>query len=146
MKPVRQLTVVALLALSAVASHMAETAAGVASLLAPTVAVAAITAALVAAGLGAVAGDVPDLTALVAFLATAGATVVIAGGSLGALAGDVTDTTAAVARLLLRRGSAFAACEVRLHVSKYRDSIIQLGKPGQLTDVSLALNMGKSDH
>lgn len=102
-------TVVALLALSAVASHVAETAAGVAGL--RTAAEAATVAAKPA--LGTVARDVTDLAALVAFLATAhagaAAAVHVTGAGLGAFTGDVARVAAAVAGLRLRGYGAFSA-------------------------------------
>ena len=51
--------------------------------------------------LGAVAGNVADLAALVALLATAHTGTTTRGTTLGAVAGDVTSLTTAVARLLL---------------------------------------------
>jgi hypothetical protein len=103
------LTVVALLAVSAVAGHVAETAARVASLLAATEATATTTSSettSIATTLGAVSGNVTDAATLVALLAASWA-VVFTG--LRAFAGDVTDTTATVARLLLGGYSAFTA-------------------------------------
>ena len=112
--------VVALLALGAVTAHVTETTARVASGLASAAAVSttlttvAATAAKAAgatvgaATLGAVAGNVTLLTALVALLAAS----TTAGGSatgLGALTADVAGTTAAVASLLGLRRSALAA-------------------------------------
>jgi hypothetical protein len=89
--------VVALLAVSAVAGHVAETAARVASLLAATEATATTTSSettSIATTLGAVSGNVTDAATLVALLAASWA-VVFTG--LRAFAGDVTDTTATVA-------------------------------------------------
>jgi hypothetical protein len=90
------LTVVALLAVSAVTGHVAETATRVASLLAATEATTATTSETtsVATTLGAVSGNVTDAATLVALLAASWA-VVFTG--LRAFAGDVTDTTATVA-------------------------------------------------
>jgi hypothetical protein len=94
-------TVVALLTMSAIAGHVAKATTRVASLLATTVSSVTETASIVAA-LGAIACDMADLAAFVAFLAAAGSTiVVIARTSLGTLARNVSSNTAAVARLLL---------------------------------------------
>lgn len=120
-------TVVALLALGAVARHVAETAAGVASLLATTLltTVSATESTTVAALLAvatllttettsllAVAGDVADLSALVALLSTSTAERTTgwaaSSSTLGALARQVTSLTALVAGLLLLRVLAFA--------------------------------------
>jgi hypothetical protein len=99
-------TVVALLALGAVAGHVAETTARVTGLAAgSTVALALVTTLLLEAALltalGAVAGNVADLAALVALLATAHTGTTTRSTTLGALAGDVTGLTASVAGLLL---------------------------------------------
>ncbi|KAB8339274.1 hypothetical protein FH972_022207 [Carpinus fangiana] len=113
------LTVVALLALGAVAGHVSEAAAGVAGLASAAAAAAAASAAIsttestaIAASHCAVTGDVADLAALVALLAASAAAHAhaagwtahgTAGGGLCALAGQVTKLVAAVAarRLLL---------------------------------------------
>ena len=97
-------TVVALLALGAVARHVAETAARVAGLTAGgTVALVLVTTLLEATltALGAVTGNVADLAALVALLATAHTGTTTGSAALGALAGDVASLTASVAGLLL---------------------------------------------
>ena len=62
------LTVVALLTLSAIASHVAKSTAGVASLMAPS------KAASETAALGTVSGDMAYIAAFIALLATAGVT------------------------------------------------------------------------
>lgn len=100
----RQLTVVAFLTLSAVAGHVAETAAGVASLLTTTI--AATEATSITATLRAAPCDMTDSATLVALL-TANGTVVFTG--LWALARKVTDTTATVASLLLGGYGTFTA-------------------------------------
>jgi hypothetical protein len=121
----RLLTVVALLALGAVTAHVTETTARVAGGLASTsiatgtsgatvasttAAVAAASSTAVATALGAVAGNVTDLAALVALLAAAAATATHLGTTvLGALARDVAGTTAAVAGLLSLGRGAFTA-------------------------------------
>lgn len=98
----QSLTVVALLALVAVTSHVTEAAARVASLLATT----AEPVATAETTLGAVAGNVTDAAALVALLTTAAAVTIAA---LGAVTGDVTNATAAVAGLFLGSRGTFAA-------------------------------------
>jgi len=107
--------VVALLALGAVARHVAETAARVASLTAGSA--VALALALVATllleatlltTLRAVAGNVADLATLVAFLTAAHTGTTTGSTTLGALARNVTGLTAAVARLLLLRVGALA--------------------------------------
>ncbi|KAK8169606.1 hypothetical protein IWX90DRAFT_183663 [Phyllosticta citrichinensis] len=102
------LTVVALLALGAVARHVAVAAARVAGLTTgstkgTTTAVAATVSATVSAGTGAVAaalravaGNVSDLAALVALLAAANA----GSTALRTLAGKMSNLAATVARLL----------------------------------------------
>lgn len=100
-------TVVALLSVGAVAGHVAESAARVASLL--TAAVTATETTTVATALGAVARNVSDTTALVAFLATGGTAAVALAGRLGAFPGDVAGGAAAVTRLLLGSYCAFTA-------------------------------------
>lgn len=134
-------TVVALLALSAVASHVAETAAGVAGL--RTAAEAATVAAKPT--LGTVARDVTDLAALIAFLAAAhagaaAAAVHVTGAGLGTFTGDVARVAAAVAGLRLRGYSAFSAWR----------GIVLVGwcwwrgqGDGVLTDMALACNFGR---
>jgi hypothetical protein len=101
--------VVALLALGAVTRHVAETTAGVAGLTARS-AVTLTTLLLVTTllleatlltTLGAVAGNVADLTTLVAFLRSAHTGTTTGSTTLGALAGDVTSLTTSVAGLLL---------------------------------------------
>lgn len=102
-------TVVALLTMSAVAGHVAKATTRVTSLLATTVSSVTETASIVTA-LGAVARNMADLAAFVAFLAAAGSTiVVIARTGLGTLARNVSSNTAAVARLLLRSYCTLAA-------------------------------------
>jgi len=113
--------VVALLALGAVTAHVTETTARVAGGLASasvatgTATVASTAAAVstsstaVAATLGAVAGNVTDLTTLVALLAAAATATHLGTAVLGALARDVAGATAAVARLLSLGRSAFTA-------------------------------------
>lgn len=104
--------VVALLAVSAVTSHVAESTARVASLRAATTEAAAAAAAVATVVLAAVARNVSDLTALVAFLAatlaTLGAAVAVTTG-LGAITRDVARLAAAVAGLLLGGQGALAA-------------------------------------
>ena len=107
---VTRLTVVALLALGAVTSHVTETTARVAGLLATTEATAESTSVATAA-LGAAARNVSNTTALVALLATAdtstrGTAVAV---SLGAFTRDVANATATVAGLLLGSYSALSA-------------------------------------
>ena len=119
---IRRLTVVALLALGAVAGHVAETTAGVAGLhaVALTTAISATVSTTVpllateATSLRAVAGDVTDLATLVALLSTSTSTSTAelaawsTGSALGALARQVTGLTASVAGLLLLRVLALA--------------------------------------
>jgi hypothetical protein len=120
----RLLTVVALLALGAVTAHVTETTARVAGGLASTsvatgtsgttvasttAAVATASSTAVATALGAVAGNVTDLAALVALLAAAATATHLGTAVLGALARDVAGTTAAVAGLLSLGRSAFTA-------------------------------------
>lgn len=107
------LTVVALLALGAVAGHVAEATAGVASLrTARALAVGGVATTTVAtATLGAVTGNVADLAALVALLAaaaTSGAAAIAGTAALGALARQVAGLAAAVAGTLLGRLGALA--------------------------------------
>ena len=106
----RKPTVVALLSLSAVTGHVANSTARVAALGASTV--RAVTTAAVAT-LRAVAGNVSNFAALVAFLrATAGGTAVAA--TLGALTRNVTSLATAVAGTLLRGVGAFAVYKALL--------------------------------
>lgn len=102
-------TVVALLALSAIAGHVAESATRIAGLL-PT-AVSTTEPASVAATLGTAASNMSNLTALVTFLATGStsASVAIGRTRLRAFARNVTTDAATVARLLLRSYGAFSA-------------------------------------
>lgn len=128
----QSLTVVALLALGAVTSHVAEATARVAGLLtatgtAETTTVTAAVAAVVTT-LGAVTGDVADLSALVALLAATATVVAVA--ALGALAGKVTGLTAAVARLLLSGFLAFTAFKMSVKSGN--------GRVRRLTQVTLA--------
>ena len=114
-------TVVALLALGAVTAHVTETTARVAGSLASasvatgtatvasTAATVSTSSTAVAATLGAVAGNVTDLTTLVALLAAAATATHLGTAVLGALARDVAGATAAVARLLSLGRSAFTA-------------------------------------
>lgn len=123
-KEVKKLTVVALRSLSAVARHVAESPAGVASLATTgsaaavstteTTAIATTLLISTCTALTAVAGNVADFAALVAFLSTTHATSRTAGASIGrgsllAVAGQVTNLTAAEAWLLLGRCGALAA-------------------------------------
>ncbi|KAH1381274.1 hypothetical protein KXX50_007327 [Aspergillus fumigatus] len=94
---------------STIAGHVAKATTRVTSLLATTVSSVTETASIVTA-LGAVARNMADLAAFVAFLAAAGSTiVVIARTGLGTLARNVSSNTAAVARLLLRSYCTLAA-------------------------------------
>jgi hypothetical protein len=107
----RSLTVVALLTLSAITSHVAEATARVAGLLtatgtAKTTTVATAVATAVVTTLRAVTGDVANLSALVALLA---ATAVVAVAALGAFTRKVAGLSASVARLLLGGLLAFTA-------------------------------------
>lgn len=96
-------TVVALLALCTVTRHVAESTARIAGLLAVT----AISAASAIGG--AVAGDVADLSALIAFspgttaAATAATRVGVSGGLIGTFTAYVTGLSASVAGFLLGR-------------------------------------------
>ena len=101
-----RLTVVALLALGAVTSHVAEATARIAGLL-PTTESASKSAA-VATTLRTAACNVSDLAALVALLTTGRAAVAIR-ASLRAFTGDVATDAATVARLLLGGYGAFSA-------------------------------------
>ena len=102
-----RLTVVALLALGAVTSHVAEATARIAGLL-PTTESASKSAA-VATTLRTAACNVSDLAALVALLTTGRAAVAISRANLGVFTGDVTTDAATVARLLLGGYGAFSA-------------------------------------
>lgn len=114
------LTVVALLALGAVAGHVAEATAGVASLRTARaltvggVATATVVTTTLTTTLGAVTGNVADLAALVALLAaaaaatTSGAAAIAGTAALGALARQVAGLAAAVAGTLLGRLGALA--------------------------------------
>jgi len=115
-------TVVALLALGAVTRHVSVTTTGVAGLSATalsSVRRSATVAALAAIGstatttttVGAVAGNVSDLTAFVALSSGRGAAegATLLGIGIVTLAGQVTNFTALIARLLLRSLLAFAA-------------------------------------
>lgn len=102
-------TVVALLTLSAIASHMTEATARIASLLA---AAAVAIATVIASALMAVTSNVADLAALVAFLTAACAAACAAAVAvvrLSAFARDMAYTAAAIAGLFLRSCSAFTA-------------------------------------
>lgn len=99
-------TVVALLSMGAVASHVTESAAGVASLLAPAESTA-ISACITA--LRAVTSNVTNPSTLVALLAASGAAEALSRGCLGAFARDVSGSTAAITRLLLGSYCAFTA-------------------------------------
>lgn len=99
-----RLTVVALLTLGAVTSHVAESTTRVASLRTTTIR----TVATVVATLGAVAGNVANLAALVALLSTAGSTEATTSTTLGAFTRKMAGHTAAVARALLLRVRALA--------------------------------------
>lgn len=105
-------TVVALGAVDTVTRHVANTTARVAGFLAPAAITAAITTtttttiaaitttAAIVAAFGAVAGDVADLTALVAFLAAGAAAIITATTTgLGAVTRDVARLSASVAGL-----------------------------------------------
>jgi hypothetical protein len=99
--------VVALLALSAIAGHVAESATRIAGLLPTTV--STTEPASVAATLGTAASNVPNLTALVTFLAAGSTTVAIGRTRLRAFTRNVTTDTATVASLFFRSYSAFSA-------------------------------------
>ncbi|KAL4786683.1 hypothetical protein BJX76DRAFT_81246 [Aspergillus varians] len=96
--------------MSAVTGHVAETTAGVASLLTTSIAPAgtgsAAEATSVTATLRAVPSNVTNLTTLVALLAASRALVF---SGLRAFARDVTGTAATIAGLFLRGYSAFTA-------------------------------------
>ncbi|KAE8385161.1 hypothetical protein BDV23DRAFT_165435 [Aspergillus alliaceus] len=96
-------TVVALLTMGAVTSHVTEATAGVAGLLTATKSTS------VAAALRTVPCNVADPAALITFLATSSTAVAIAGGCLRAFTGNMTNTAATVAGLLLRSYCAFTA-------------------------------------
>jgi hypothetical protein len=130
-------TVVALLTLGAVTGHVAVTTAGVAGLstLATTestslstavtaVTTKATTTLSTVTSLGAVAGNVTDLGALVALLRSTGretATSSALSGGVGAVAGDVAWLTALVASLVLGTLGAFTA-----HVA-FSTTVVALG-------------------
>ena len=106
---VTRLTVVALLALGAVTSHVTESAARVAGLLATTETTAESTSVATTA-LGAAACNVSNSTTLVTLLATASASATaVAAVNLGAFTRNVANATAAVAGLLLGSYSALSA-------------------------------------
>ena len=140
-------TVVALLALCAVASHVAVSTAGVAGLLASAKATtggSSVATASVAATLRAVTSDMADGATLVAFLASRtageaaarGLIAVTTGATAWAFARDVSGLATAVARFLLGCYGAFTAWrEVQLIIERFQDlwrcSLL-------LTDMSLA--------
>lgn len=104
----KRLTVVALLPMGTVASHVAVSAAGVAGLLAP--AKSAAKSASVTA-LRAVTSNVTNPSTLVALLAASGAAVATLGGAgLGAFAREMSGSSAAITRLFLGSYCAFTAC------------------------------------
>ncbi|KAE8348054.1 hypothetical protein BDV28DRAFT_144440 [Aspergillus coremiiformis] len=96
-------TVVTLLTVGAVPSHVTEATTGIAGLLAATEPTS------IAATLRTISCNVADPAALITFLATGSTTIGITRGCLRTFAGDMANTTATVTGLFLRSYCAFTA-------------------------------------